>query len=225
MSGFMGSMASLSAGLLGNNPSYGLPELPGNLGLPESVKVGQGIQQGKNPQVEYGDAKATQILNEQWTKAETYNKAFADLLNNQPQLSGSDRTQIYEAYSNKAMNPLAEKYMKPLTNYGANLSQAGAMTPEQFQASRQPAQPAQQVAAPIATPMAAAPAPATVGPVPTPQEQAPAATPSVPSAAGNIAGTTTTLSGSATEAGKGRGKRGRMATLLTGLGGSVETFG
>lgn len=218
MGGFLGSMASLSAGIMGMGAeSYGLPPLPEGLGLPESVKIGQGIQQGKNPQVEYGDAKSKVILEEQWQKAETYNKAFAELLNNQPQLSGDERSEIYSAYSNKAMNPLAEKYMKPLTNYGLTLTPGDRMTPEQYQASRQPQQ---QAAAPAQAAPAQA-APQTVGPVATPQV---AATPSTPSPVGNIAGKTTTLSEGG-DANTGRGKRGRMATLLTGLGGAVETFG
>jgi hypothetical protein len=92
--------------------------------------------------------------------------------------------------------------------------------------------PPQPVApAPVATPPAQAvqaPPPQTVGPTPkptTPVEPPPAPTPVVATSGGNIAGNTQTTGGNEDTTGKGRGRRGRVATLLTGLGGALERFG
>lgn len=217
MSSLMKSVASLPVFNVMNRASYGLPALPDNLGLPPLPdKVGQGFSQGKNPKDEDPKVIAKQIAD-----ADNYNKAFAELLNQQPQLSGAERQEIFGAYSVKSK----DTYKGPgPADFSGMLSQAGAMTKEQIAAQQQ-----LQQAAPVPTP-APAPAPVaqqpqTVGPVPQPTQVAP--TPTTESPAGNIAGKTTTTGVMGVDAaGRGSGrKRGRVATLLTGLGGSVEQFG
>lgn len=231
-----------------------LPPLPPGLGLPAKSNTGYvGRMKG---QIVDGPA-----FYRERDKAEAYNKAFAELLNNQAHLSGMERNQIYDAYSDKFIQRgslESGKPLKPLTNYGKTISQAPAMTPEQVQAAQQaqfdaqqPAQaPAPAAQAPVAAPplsvvspapmqqaLAPKPAPtpapaptaappATVGPVPQPQTQAPVPADAPAAAAANIVGTKTTgAMGTDTQPGRGRGRRGRMATLLSGLGGTAEQFG
>lgn len=219
MAGLMKSLSSLPVFNVMDRASYGLPALPEDLGLPPLPdRVGQGFNQGKNSK----DTDPT-VISKQIEDADKYNKAFVELLNQQPQLSGSERQEIYGAYSVKSKD--THKGPGP-SDFTGLLSQAGAMTKEQIAAQQQPqaaATPAPAAAAPTPTP-----APQTVGPVPQPTTTVqPAATPTVATPAGNIAGKTTTTGVMGVDAG-GRGsgrKRGRVATLLTGLGGSVEQFG
>lgn len=80
------------------------------------------------------------------------------------------------------------------------------------------------------TPKPVTPAPKPATPAPKPAEPAPKPTPTVATPQGNIAGSTqSTVSKAGTaEAGSGGrkpGRRGRFATLLTGLGGALERFG
>lgn len=223
------TMMSLSSLMMGGGPSTGgLPALPGNLGLPPSVQggVGQGIQQGKNPAHEYDGSPETQkILDQQRAQAETFNKSFADLLNVNTQLSGEERQQFYDAYSNKFKVDTVGKYVAPLTNFSNTLSQAPAGGQK----------PAPQTQAAAAVPEA----PATVGPVPVKQmspmttppagpSQQPAADPAAANAAAAVVGNTGSLGNTGAlgvDKGGGRARRGRVATLLTGLGGAVEHFG
>lgn len=205
----MSSLGSMFGALTA--PGNPLPGLPKDLGLPEKVDVGGGLQSGKNPLIDkIKKNDLNNLLNTQFTKANNYNKAFADLLNQQPQLNGQDRAELYDAYGAKKLK-LANPISGDLIDYKSTLSQ---LTPEQFAAQRQ--QQAQQ-----AVPQTA-PAPQTVGPVPAPQE---APTPAVSTTGGNIAGTTKTTVSGDTKTGGSAPRRGRFATLLNGLGGATERFG
>lgn len=228
----MGALSGM-ASLFARTPGMGLPPLPGNLGLPPlPAKVGQGFNQGKNPREIY-DKGSKEILDKQMTDANTYNKAFADLLNQQPQLNGSERSQLYSAYSVGVMD--SYKGAKP-TDFSGTLSQAaaGAQQPQAPAPAPAPAPQAAPAPAPAPVPVAPVPAPPraeapqTVGPVAKPVEPQPAPTPVVATEGGNIAGKTTSTvsaSGNPEAPNGGRGRRGRFATLLTGLGGAVEGLG
>lgn len=229
----MGGLASV-ASLFARTPGLGLPPLPGNLGLPEKPSMaGTTTRGGRDDHGEFVGNSQRAKYDEERAKAENYNKAFADLLNNQAHLNGSERKQLYDAYAVGNNNATAKTPIKPLTDYSQTLSQ---LNPAQFKEQQQKLQQQQvdqQQSTPAPTP---APAPTstpqpianvkpdTVGATPqAPQVEQPAATPTTPSATGNVAGTTTTLN--ADEKNKGSGRRGRVATLLTGLGGAVERFG
>lgn len=223
----MGGLTKSLGGLFSTlvpTPGIGLPPLPGDLGLPPLPdKVGQGFNQGKNPKDEDPKVIAKQIAD-----ANTYNKAFADLLNQQPHLTGSERSQLYSAYSVGAKD--THKGAKP-TDFSGQLSQ---LNPDQFRAQQQQAVPQEPAPAPapqapvpqaaaagqspaVQAPQATGPAAQTVGPVPTP---------AVATESGNIAGKTTTTGGTESSTpGSSRKQRGRVATLLTGLGGALERFG
>lgn len=239
----MSSLGNSLASVVGMGRRIGLPPLPPGLGLPEKSKAGTiGSIKGEVD-------TSTESYKRQRTQAETYNKAFADLLNNQPHLSGAQRSEIYKAYSDKFIGQRGAgrgNGTEPLTDYSKILSQAPAMSQAEMQAAQQAPQtlsepeavePPKQVGTLGAAgtvppqqpaPVATAPqvqAPQTVGPVAKPQEAAPPATPTVATPTGNIAGQTATIGTmGADAAGRGR-RRGRMATLLTGLGGAVESFG
>lgn len=209
----LGAVPGLKA--LIRTPGMGAPPLPGDLGLPKLPdKVGQGFNQGKNPRDE--DPK---VIAKQISDANTYNKAFVELLNQQSHLTGGQRQELYSAYSVGAK----ETHKGPMPdNYSSQLSQ---LTPDQFQEQQQKMQQQQidqQQAAPAPAPTQPPPPipnvqPDTVGATPQP-----AATPTVATPTGNIAGGTSTLNEDTKAKG---GRRGRVATLLTGLGGAVERFG
>lgn len=211
MGGLAGSVGKLFGGLTA--PGFPAEALPGNLGLPEKSSVNGvvAVAGGKNRNSEIVDKTK---YDQEFAKAENYNKAFADLLNQQPQLNGEERKQVYDYYSDKFMADKSFAAENPkmnlgkLTDYSSTLSQ---LTPDQFKAQQ-----TQQAAAPQTQAPAA---PQTVGPT----QAQPEATPTVATPGGNIAGATTTNSATAPE--KSSGRRGRMATLLTGLGGAVERFG
>lgn len=226
MSSFAKTLTSVP-GLKGliRTPGMGAPPLPGDLGLPQlPVKVGQGFNQGKNPRDEDPKVIAKQIAD-----ANTYNKAFVELLNQQSHLTGGQRQELYNAYSVGAK----ETHKGPMPdNYSSQLSQ---LTPDQFreQQKMQQQQVEQQQAAPAPAPVSQPPQPVanvqpdTVGATPQApqtvrQPEQPAATPTVATPTGNVAGGTSTLNADAKAKG---GRRGRVATLLTGLGGAVERFG
>lgn len=218
MSSLMKSMGSLTSMFGMGRSAAGLPPLPSGLGLPERSKSGYvGVMKGEI-------AEGPTYTRER-AKAEAFNKAFANLLNNQPQLSGAERSEIYGVYSDKFVgNKGRDASNNPLTNYGKTLSSAAAMTKEQIAAAQQP----KPAAKPAAKPAVAAPKPVqTVGPVAKPQTAVPAPppTPTVSTPTGKIAGATQTIGQVGTDTGGRRGRRGRLATLLTGLGGAVEQFG
>jgi len=234
MSSLMKSMGSMSSLFGMGRSAAGLPPLPSGLGLPErSTTRYIGTMKGERMDGE--------SFYKERAKADVYNKAFAKLLNDQPQLSGGERREIYSAYSDKHLQTgrlASGRDLVPLTDYGKTLSNAGAMTKEQIAAMQQKQQPQpkpsvlpkHEVGTPAKPkPLVAAPkpvvAPQTVGPVPKPTAPAPVATPSVPTAAGNVAGQTQTTGGSEAGGGRRSGRRGRFATLLSGLGGAVESFG
>lgn len=225
----MGGLSGLAGmfGALVPTPGVGLPALPGNLGLPEKSNATNTVTRGgRDDHTGFVGNSQLEKYNQEYAKAETYNKAFADLLNAQPQLNGNERKQLYDAYSDKFTggNAVEGKGAKKLTDYSSILS---ALTPDQFAAQQKaqqqqtPAAQAQAAAQPAAPAKTAAPQ--TVGPVAAPQVVQPAPTPTVATAGGNIAGTTKTNNSDTKE--KGGGRRGRMTTLLTGLGGAVEKFG
>lgn len=207
----LGSVPGLKAWV--PSPGMGLPPLAGDLGLPPlPVKVGQGFNQGKNPRGE--DPK---VIAKQVADANNYNKAFVELLNQQAHLTGGERQELYNAYSVGAK----DTHKGPMPdNYSSQLSQ---LTPDQFKEQQQKMQ-QQQVDEQQAAPASQQPPqpvanvqPDTVGATPQP-----AATPTVATPTGNVAGGTSTLNSDAKAKG---GRRGRVATLLTGLGGAVERFG
>lgn len=226
------SIGGLTATLMGGRPPK-LPPLPGDLGLP-----------GKSTIPTYRE-KAGNVLSApeyqaQLAKANNYNQALVQLLNQQPHLTGAQRSEIYKYYGDDMSNAqlpvykgLQKKY-GGITDFSGQISQ---MTPDQFAAQQQqqataqqaavspPAAPAQQALAPAPAPQQQTQAPQTVGPTTKPVEQ-PVATPVVATPGGNIAGKTTTTGGTeSNSSGSSRGRRGRLATLLTGLGGALERFG
>lgn len=215
MSSLGKSFGALSATLMnGRGPK--LPPLPPGLGLPEKSTIATYREKAGNVAT---DAQYTTAL----SKANAYNQSLVNLLNQQPQLTGADRSEIYRYYGDDMANAqlpvyngLKKKY-GGITDFTGQLSQ---LNPDQFQAQQQQ-QPAAATPAPVTPVQQAVAAPQTVGPVAKPPEVAPPPTPSVATSDGNIAGKTTT-----TGAGASKGaRRGRFATLLTGLGGAVERFG
>lgn len=185
------------AGIFMHTPGLGLPPLPGGLGLPDKpVEVGQGFNQGKNPK-----DPTTGAINKQIADADNYNQALAQLLGQQAQLNLSDRSEVYSAYkigtkgTHKGAAPGDFSSLLSATPFGGDSVQQSASS--------------NQMQAPAA--------PQTVGPTPGESVTPVTATPT-----GNVAGQTQTTGGKK-ETPKAR--RGRFATLLAGLGGSVERFG
>lgn len=225
MGGLAKSLASVP-GLKAWVPSPGMPDpgVPGGLGLPEKSTL-QGVVTGggRDDHSKFiGNSQQAKYAQER-AKAENYNKAFAELLNQQAHLNGAERKNLYDLYSDKFIGDpkqVENARLPALTDFSSTLSQ---LTPEQYQAQlqqqqSQAASPAPQTSAPAS--QTSAPAPATAGPVTQPQVEA---TPTTATPTGNIAGTTTTLNSDVKA--KSSGRRGRVATLLTGLGGAVERFG
>ena len=219
MSGLMKSFGSLTGALMnGRDPK--LPPLPDNLGLPEKSNVPT-----------YREKTGMMVDDKRYVaelqKANAYNQALVNLLNEQPHLSGTERSQFYKYYGDEMSNTRNPEFNSLRKKHGGVIDftgQLSQLTPEQFKAQQQ------QQAAPAQMPTPApapAPAPQTVGPTPKPTVVQPPPTPTVATPAGNIAGKTATVGVMGTDAG-GRGsgrKRGRVATLLTGLGGAAEQFG
>lgn len=216
----MGGLSGI-ASVFAHTPGLGLPPLPGNLGLPEKPKGPGGTTSGGRD--DHGRTVTNKkAYEESYAKAETYNKAFADLLNQQSHLTGNERNQLYKFY--RSGNDEVPQGGRALTDFSKTLLQ---LSPEQFKAQQQQQQQAEaQIPVPAPAP-AQAPVPQTVGPTPKPTVVQPPATPTVATPTGNIAGKTATVGVMGADAG-GRGsgrKRGRVATLLTGLGGAAEQFG
>lgn len=216
----LGSLASIFS----PTPGMGLPPLPGDLGLPPSVQggVGQGIQQGKNPKIEYdGGPKMQSTLDSQRTQAETFNKSFAELLNNQPQLDASERKEFYDAYSNKFKVPEVGKYIAPLTDFSNILSQAPANTAQAQPTNNSPAAPPPAAAATVGPTQQMSPA---TTPPPSPAAPPQPGVPGVSATSDSPASSVGTLGSDRTRSG-GRSPKGRVTTLLTGLGGAAEALG
>jgi len=193
----MGGLSRSMAGIISHIPGMGLPPLPGGLGLPDKpVAVGQGFNQGKNPKDEN-----PQAINQQIANADNYNKALAQLLGQQSQLNMVERSEVYNAYkvgnkdTHKGSGPSDFSSLLSATPFGGDSEQQSAGS--------------NQMQAPAA--------PQTVGPTPGVPVTPVTATPT-----GNVAGQTETTGGKK-ETPKAR--RGRFATLLAGLGGTVEKFG
>lgn len=193
----MAGISRSMAGIFMHTPGLGLPPLPGGLGLPDKpVSVGQGFNQGKNPKDEN-----PQAINKQIADADNYNQALAQLLGQQSQLNLMDRSEVYNAY--KIGNKDTHKGASP-SDFSALLSSTPFTGEDPQQSMPAPQQAVDNT-------------PQTVGPTP-----GVPLTPVVATPQGNVAGQTTTTGGGK-ETPKAR--RGRFATLLAGLGGTVERFG
>lgn len=240
------SIGGLTATLMGGR-APGLPPLPEGLGLP-SKSTGIATYNEKR-----GNIATDAQYQAAQKQANAYNQALVNLLNQQPHLSGAERTEIYRYYGDDMANAQQPVYNNLKKKYGGLTDftgQISQMTPEQYQQQQQqaaaaqaapepeqptpapytpPLPPPQSVTpAPVTPPAQAvqAPPPQTVGPTPKPVEPPPPPTPVVATEGGNIAGKTTTTGGNEDTTGaKSRGRRGRVATLLTGLGGALERFG
>lgn len=166
----------------------GMPPLPGDLGLPDKSNTNfMSHAKGENgsyDQSSWSKGVYKPQYDEQRAKAETYNKAFADLLSNQAQLSSGEKKQVYDIYSDKFVG--AGLMQKPLTDFSgvATGASVGTQAP--------------------ATKTASAGAPA--------------------ASAAIAAGPVKNVGSLGANAGGGA-RRGRVATLLTGLGGAIERFG